>query len=132
MEEYLGIQILIELNECNPYKLNDIAFIRKIMKQAARRIGATVITSSFRYFKPQGVSGLVVIAESHLSIHTWPEFAYAAVDIFTCGQWVSPLMAFDYLRSELESKSAWTQEIKRGNMKNERSPIKINAERNVS
>lgn len=114
MTESLGAQILIELKDCNVDKLNDLDFIRETMLEAAHVAGATIITSSFRYFEPHGISGVVVIAESHLTIHTWPEFGYAAIDIFTCGQKVRPWEAFEFLKNVLEAKSFSTQEIRRG------------------
>lgn len=114
MTESLGAQILIEFTDCNVNKLNDLDFIRETMQEAARVAGATIITSSFRYFEPHGISGVVVIAESHLTIHTWPEYRYAAIDIFTCGQQVQPWKAFEFLKDVLEAKSFSTQEIKRG------------------
>ncbi len=115
----LGIQILIELKDCNLKKLNDIDFIRETMEEAARRTGSTIITSSFRYFDPHGISGLVMIAESHLAIHTWPEYGYAAADIFTCGNRVFPWKAVGFLEKALEAKSCTTQEIKRGILEEE-------------
>jgi S-adenosylmethionine decarboxylase proenzyme len=84
------------------------------MIEAASRSGATVLDTSFHYFSPQGVSGVVVIAESHLAIHTWPEYDYAAVDIFTCGTRVDPWKAFHYLKSTLDSKESSVNEIIRG------------------
>ena len=119
MQEGLGVQILIELKDCNLKKLNDIEFIRETMEEAARRTGSTIITSSFRYFDPHGISGLVMIAESHLAIHTWPEYGYAAADIFTCGNRVFPWKAVPFLEKELEAKSYTTQEIKRGMLEGE-------------
>jgi len=77
------------------------------------------MTSSFRYFDPHGISGLVMIAESHLAIHTWPEYGYAAADIFTCGNRVFPWKAVGFLEKELEAKSCETQEIKRGMLEGE-------------
>jgi S-adenosylmethionine decarboxylase proenzyme len=119
MQYGLGIQILIELKDCNVEKLNDIEFIRETMEEAARRTGSTIITSSFRYFDPHGISGLVMIAESHLSIHTWPEYGYAAADIFTCGTRVDPRKAVDFLGEKLEARSYISQEIKRGILEGE-------------
>jgi len=82
----LGTQILLELKECNRDILNDMSYIREAMLGAAREVGATVLGETFHKFAPQGVTGLVSIAESHLCIHTWPEYGYAAVDVFTCGE----------------------------------------------
>lgn len=80
-----GRHILLELCECPRELLDSPERLGKILESCAVRGGATVVSSSFHRFNPQGVSGVVVIAESHLTIHTWPEHGYAAVDVFTCG-----------------------------------------------
>ena len=84
------------------------------MVSAARRAKARVVEEAFHEFNPHGISGMVVIAESHLSIHTWPEYCYAAVDIFTCGELIKPEVAANYLVKKLESKSHSFEKIKRG------------------
>ncbi|MCS7030506.1 MAG: adenosylmethionine decarboxylase, partial [Gloeomargarita sp. SKYG116] len=86
----LGRQILVEFYQCDPEVLNDEARICHILLEAVRRSKATIVTDSFHSFSPYGVSGVVVIAESHVAIHTWPEFGYAAVDIFTWGETIDP------------------------------------------
>lgn len=110
----LGRHLLIELQDCNSEVLNDLAFIKEAMITAAVDCGAVVLGDSFHRFSPQGVSGVVVIAESHLSIHTWPEYGYAAVDIFTCGTVVVPEKAAETLIEKLESKNPSVTEIQRG------------------
>jgi S-adenosylmethionine decarboxylase proenzyme len=86
------------------------------MNQAAVHAGAKVVASAFHTFNPHGVSGVIVIAESHLSIHTWPEYGYAAVDIFTCGDIVNPWKAFEFLKDSLNSAHFSTMEMKRGQL----------------
>lgn len=81
---------------------------------AAREAKASIIESRFHRFSPFGVSGVVVIAESHLTIHTWPEYAYAAVDIFTCGDTLQPAVAAEYIVEALESRNPSLMELKRG------------------
>ncbi|MFC2001182.1 adenosylmethionine decarboxylase [Chloroflexota bacterium] len=110
----LGKHILLELKDCNREALNDVGFLRDTMLTAANDCGATVLGESFHPFNPQGVSGVVVIAESHLSIHTWPEYGYAAVDIFTCGNSVQPEKAATVLIKKLDSKNHSLIEIQRG------------------
>lgn len=110
----LGHQIIAEFYDCNRASLNDVDFIRAAMLDAAEKAGATIVTETFHHFSPHGVSGAVIIAESHLSIHTWPEYGYAAVDLFTCGDTVSSEMAFNHLRDTLESKQVSTIELHRG------------------
>lgn len=111
----LGNHILVEFMNCDPHIMNDVATIERDMVDAARKAGATVINSTFHHFSPYGVSGVVVIQESHLAIHTWPEYGYAAVDLFTCGEmdaWIS----FDYLKECFKSKSYSALEMKRGSV----------------
>ncbi len=110
----LGTHLLIELRDCNPGVLTDIKEVSNIMVGAAKEAKATIIDVSFHEFKPFGISGMVVIAESHLSIHTWPEHKYAAVDIFTCGDTIKPEIASSYLIERFESKNPSIVEVKRG------------------
>ncbi len=110
----LGHQIVAEFYSCNQGLLNDVNFIKDTMVEAARSSGATIVTQTFHRFLPHGVSGAVIIAESHLTIHTWPEHGYAAVDLFTCGDTVSSESAFTYLRKALQAKQVSTMEIHRG------------------
>jgi len=97
MEHALGRHILCEAYECDPEVLDDLKLVENIMVSAALRAGAEVREVAFHRFSPQGVSGVVVISESHLAIHTWPELGYAAIDVFTCGDRVDPKVACDYL-----------------------------------
>lgn len=110
----LGRHLLIELQDCDREALNDLGFLRDAMVVAAIDCGATVLGESFHHFSPQGVSGVVVIAESHLSVHTWPEYGYAAVDIFTCGTTVEPEKAVEVLIERLGAKNHSVMEIPRG------------------
>jgi len=110
----LGVHILAEYYGCNNDILNDRDKIEQYLNEAAKIAGATVVASAFHNFNPYGVSGVVVIAESHLSIHTWPEYGYAAVDIFTCGNTVDPWKAYTYLKDKLMSSDFSTMEMKRG------------------
>ena len=84
------------------------------MLHAAEETGATVIGEIFHQFSPQGVTGVVAIAESHVCIHTWPEFGYAAVDIFTCGEGFEPIDAASLIIEQLESRSPEITEVARG------------------
>ena len=101
----LGRHVLVEFYGCNHDKLNDLKFIEEAMTGAAEYAKATVVDDVFHRFNPHGVSGVVVIAESHLAIHTWPEYGYAAVDLFTCGEEINPWDAFFYLNKELEAET---------------------------
>jgi S-adenosylmethionine decarboxylase len=110
----LGRHLLVELNDCNREVLNDLDLLRDAMLAAAIESGAVILGDSFHRFSPQGVSGVVVIAESHLSVHTWPEYGYAAVDVFTCGSTVDPRKAAEVLIERLGSKNHSITEIQRG------------------
>ena len=93
----LGKHLLLELNDCDRLLLNDLDAVREIMLAAASESGVTVLGESFHRFSPQGVSGVLIIAESHFTIHTWPEHGYAAADIFTCGNTVQPEKAAEVI-----------------------------------
>jgi len=110
----LGRHLLVELYDCDKEALNNLGFLREAMLTAAVECGAEVLGDSFHNFSPQGVSGVVIIAESHLSVHTWPEYGYAAVDIFTCGTTVDPEKAAAVLIKKLGSKNHSLKEIQRG------------------
>jgi len=123
----LGKHLLVELKDCNHSALKDLNFVRDAMVSAARKAEATIVDISFHEFSPFGISGMVVIAESHLSIHTWPEYGYAAVDIFTCGDLIDPIVAAQYLINFFESKNPSIVEMKRGILShtNENLPHKV-------
>lgn len=112
----LGRHLLAEFYDCNSNILNNVQLIEDAMTEAAIACGATVVTKNFHHFSPYGVSGVVVIAESHLAIHTWPEYGYAAVDLFTCGDTCDPKVACEYLREKLGAESVFRSELKRGLM----------------
>lgn len=110
----LGLHLLLELKECNPRLLNDLDYVREAMLLAARQVGAHVVGESFHRFSPQGVTGILAIAESHISIHTWPEYAYAAADIFACGSSFQPRKAAEVLVELLQAKAPEIMEVRRG------------------
>ncbi|MFM9089520.1 MAG: adenosylmethionine decarboxylase, partial [Cyanobium sp.] len=88
--ETVGKHCILELYNCESSKLDDEAFLRDTITSAAKRAGATLLHLITHRFDPQGVTGLALLAESHISIHTWPEYGYAAVDVFTCGDHTMP------------------------------------------
>lgn len=112
----LGRHILVEFFGCEPAVMNDVARIESSMVEAAGKAGATVINSTFHHFSPYGVSGVVVIQESHLAIHTWPEYGYAAVDLFTCGDSVDPWISFDCLKEAFHAGNYSALEMRRGSL----------------
>lgn len=126
--EQLGRHILVEYYNCDIEILKDHKKIEEMMVEAAKRAKATVVESVFHVFNPWGVSGAVVISESHLTIHTWPEYGYAAVDLFTCGDTVNPWIAFDHLTKELKAEKTESMEVTRGMVDKIKaySPVELN------
>lgn len=110
----LGRHLLAEFFECRADFLDDRARVEKMLVDAAIECGATVVGQIIHQFNPHGISGVVVIAESHLAIHTWPEYHYAAIDVFTCGDTVRPMDALHFMERELDSKNMKFVEMKRG------------------
>jgi S-adenosylmethionine decarboxylase len=108
---------LIELYRCNKDILNDKVKVEEILMEAAKLSGARIVNSVFHEFNPHGVSGVVIIAESHFSIHTWPEYGYAACDVFTCGNTLKPRLAVKYLVEQFRAKKIHTSSIERGSVR---------------
>ncbi|WP_174615304.1 adenosylmethionine decarboxylase [Virgibacillus ihumii] len=112
--EIMGRQVIAELWDCNIDILNDISLLERIFVDAAIKAGATVRKALFHQFAPHGVSGVVIISESHLTIHSFPEHGYASIDVYTCGAKLDPTIAVEYIVYALESKSNEIKEIPRG------------------
>ncbi len=114
----LGRHILAELGGCDSGRLADLSLVESAMLGAARMAGATIVTHSFHHFTGQdggqGVSGVVIIAESHLALHTWPEHRFAAVDFFTCGKSVDVRKALDHLKAAFSANTEEVLEVERG------------------
>ena len=105
--------LLLELYRCDREKLNDESFLRCILNRAAKLSNATVLNLISNKFEPQGVTAIALLAESHISIHTWPESNYSAIDIFTCGQNMMPELASQYLIESLMAKEHSLRVIER-------------------
>jgi len=114
MNESLGRHVLAEVYGCSYDLLNDVEKVEQMMVNAALEAGAEIREVVFHKFSPQGVSGVVVISESHLAVHTWPELGYAAVDAFTCGERVNPWDMCNYLSKMLKASHMKASEVKRG------------------
>jgi len=110
----LGQHILVDLYGCDPELLDDTKLIEEKLKEAASASGATIVSSSFHHFSPHGVTGVLVIQESHLAIHTWPERGFAAVDLFTCGEKIDPWRAYEYIEQALGAENGSAVEVRRG------------------
>ncbi len=109
----LGRHLLAEFTGCDPTALADLAQVTTAMLGAAEASGATIVTHSFHHFSPHGVSGAVIIAESHLAIHTWPEHGFAAVDFFSCGA-VDMDRGLAVLKAAFEASEETRLELERG------------------
>jgi S-adenosylmethionine decarboxylase proenzyme len=110
-----GDHYLIDFCDCDPEVIKSVDPIRKIVLRAAKECGATILENFFHQFEPVGVSGVVMIAESHISIHTWPEEGFAAVDIFTCGN-MQPQVAVDIMRENFRAREATMKTVIRGQL----------------
>jgi len=119
----LGRHLLMELKDCNGEVLDDVDALKDALLTAADEAGATVLDESFHRFSPHGISGVVIIAESHLFIHTWPEYSYAAADIFTCGDSVQPEKAAEIIIHKLGAGEHSITEIQRGALSVEPSVV---------
>lgn len=113
MKNSLGKHWIIELTGCPAEPLSDPSLMEKALQKAALEMGATIVQSNFHHFSPLGVSGVVIIQESHLTIHTWPEYGYAAVDIFTCGD-METQKGVDYLAGVLQAENTEVKFLNRG------------------
>ncbi|MBQ7567302.1 adenosylmethionine decarboxylase [bacterium] len=109
-----GTHIITELSGCNTAKLCDLEGVRAALTEAAERAHTNVIDISLHRFEPHGVSGVAVISESHISVHTWPELGYAALDIYTCGELTMPEVGSACLAKHFEAKHVVNSRIKRG------------------
>ena len=110
----LGRHLLLELFDCDSDAINNLEAVKRAVVEAAKRAHATIVDVVFHEFNPFGVSGVVVIAESHLAIHTWPEYRYAAVDIFSCGDILKPEVAANYLVEQFGAERTSVVEMQRG------------------
>ena len=111
---YLGKHIIAEFWGAPANKLDDILLIQNCLEKAAELAGATIVNSNFHKFSPQGVTGILLVEESHFSIHTWPEHNYAAVDLFTCSDTMKYQLALDEIFSQLGCQSSDVKVIDRG------------------
>ncbi len=109
----MGMHYVVEAAGCDEEILTDARRLEEIFKEAARAAHMTIKASHFFRFSPRGVSGTVIVAESHISIHTWPELGYAAIDVYTCGN-SDPEKAVDYILEKIGAKYAHVSELKRG------------------
>jgi S-adenosylmethionine decarboxylase len=119
----LGRHLLLELFDCDVDAISNLESVKGALIEAAKRAQATIVDVVFHEFNPFGVSGVVVIAESHLSIHTWPEYRYCAVDVFSCGDVLQPEIAVSYLVDAFGAARTSVVEMQRGMFLNATHPI---------
>lgn len=117
----MGRHVIAELWDCNIDKLNDMGLIEQVFVNAALKAGAEIREVAFHKFAPYGVSGVVIISESHLTIHSFPEHGYASIDVYTCGDIIDPNVAAEFISEALESKTCEKVEVPRG-----LGPVKVN------
>jgi S-adenosylmethionine decarboxylase len=110
----LGNQFIVDFYDCRCENFDDLEWVENVMIEAAKRARATIVDVVFHKFNPQGISGVVVIAESHFAIHTWPEHRYAAIDIFTCGDTLDSEAAIAYLATRLGCLKRGVTKLARG------------------
>jgi S-adenosylmethionine decarboxylase len=120
----LGRHLIAELFDCPQHLLQDVDVVQEILVSAAKVSGATIVQLVFHEFSPFGVSGVVVIAESHITVHTWPEHRFAAVDVFTCGGAMEPDIALQYIADGFCCPHPTVVELRRGAIPAARSQIK--------
>ncbi|MEM2911796.1 MAG: adenosylmethionine decarboxylase [Candidatus Bathyarchaeia archaeon] len=109
----MGIHIIAEFHGVDPQKISRVETLRVVLDRVVTKSGLHVVSSSFHQFEPQGVSAIYLLTESHLSVHTWPEYGYMALDIFTCGDDGSALKAFQLMLEEFQPKNVKKRVIRR-------------------
>ena len=114
LQDPIGMHVILDLYECEEEYLDNINKIEEVLTRAAKVANSTILDKHFRKFNPQGVTGMIIVAESHISIHTWPEYKYAAVDVYTCGSHTFPVKASEYIIKELKCKRPTITKIDRG------------------
>lgn len=110
----LGHQIVLDLAGIDPVRLDDLERLQGALVDAATAAGATVVEQRFHHFAPHGISGVVILAESHLAIHTWPEHGTASVDVFTCGDQALTERVADAVERALAPRTSCRRSLERG------------------
>lgn len=110
--ESLGVQIIIDAWGCK--NIDNETLVREFLEESVKSCKATLLSLHTHKFSPQGISGVAIISESHISVHTWPEYNYAAIDIFTCGKDVEPYNTLDVVRRIFDPENITLNELKRG------------------
>lgn len=110
----VGRHYIVELHGCDPDRLRYADDLREVLLHAAEEASATVVGFAFHQFRPEGASGVLLIAESHVALHTWPEHAYMAMDVFTCGEEMDPELAIDIVKEGVDADHVRVRTLERG------------------
>ena len=103
--QVLGKHYLVEFTDCDPNMISSVTTVKEILVEAAKLGNATIVDTRFQQFSPHGVSGAIIISESHFAIHTWPEFSHASFDLFTCSQKINHLRSIEYIKEQFKAQS---------------------------
>lgn len=114
MDDHLGNHLLVDCHGCSGAVLTDVDAVRALLRKTAAAFGLTVIAESFHQYLPQGVSGVLILAESHLAVHTWPEREFAAIDLFTCAAGPEAARLAEFLKSALGADRVECRRLARG------------------
>lgn len=115
--KYLGRHLIVEFYGCPKSIIDDAEFLERILEEGVVKAGGRIVGKLFHKFKPQGVTGIIAISESHVSVHTWPENNYMALDAFTCGNEMDPWVVYRELSEKIKPKRVKVLELKRGELK---------------
>jgi S-adenosylmethionine decarboxylase len=115
--KYLGRHLIVEFYGCSRELVDDVEFLKKALEESVVKAGGNIVGRLFHRFKPQGVTGIIAISESHVSIHTWPENGYVALDAFTCGNEMDPWIVYRELLARIRPKKVKVIELKRGELR---------------
>jgi len=114
MNERLGVCVALDLYKCTRNYLDDPQKVKELLESAAKKAKATVLNSYVHQFSPHGITCVVAISESHICLHSWPEYDFASIDIYTCGNDAMPQQAIEYIVAKLEPEEKVIIEIPRG------------------
>lgn len=120
----IGSHWILEMYDCPPEVIDDLEHVRQALRQAVKAARSTLLHEAAHAFEPQGVTALGLLAESHISVHTWPELGYAAADVFTCGEHATPREACEYLAVALQAGRYELRHIERGGAAPEERPLR--------
>lgn len=110
----IGRHAIADLYNCNSLNLDNLDYIKNLILQSAKEANLTVVNSVFHKFNPIGISGVLILSESHLTIHTWPEYNYVAIDVFTCGKKINPTEACEIIAKKFNASVYSINELERG------------------